>query len=213
MSSDVKTAEETALATTAPTGQALAPASDSSRTLTDLTPVTREQFAAVLVPCLALVAATGMDDRARREWLHAAFAVLRHIPVDLLKRGAKAAMARVDHPSKIVAAIMGEVSADVEWRRNAVRGEALRASEDREKMARLTHQRWKPEPGETAAILAEHGLGSTARAPDAPRPMPMIEDYLEIGVPHAEAEKLVARQMAEATKGAIGGTDAVKTAA
>lgn len=181
--------------------------------MTDLTPVTREQFAAVLTPCLALVAATGMDDRARREWLHAAFAVLRHIPVDLLKRGAKAAMARVDHPSKIVAAIMAEVSGDVEWRRNTVRSDALRASEDEEQRLRLTHQRWKPRPGETTAILAEHGMCSSAPATDAPKPLPAVEDYLAIGVPQADAEKLVARQRADAAKGSIAQTEAARAAA
>lgn len=89
--------------------------------LTDLVPVSREEFATELVPCLALVGGAGMNVDARREWLNAAFKALHGIPIRLLQRGAQAAMAKADHPSKIVPAILAEVQGDWNWRRNYVK--------------------------------------------------------------------------------------------
>lgn len=70
-----------------------------------------------LAPCLTLVGGTGMDEETRVEWYKAAWMALEGIPVDLLERGAKAALAKADHPSKIVAAIMREVGETWENRR------------------------------------------------------------------------------------------------
>lgn len=84
---------------------------------TDLIPVNRAEFAIELTPCLALVGGIGMGAEDRREWLNAAFRALDGIPIALLKRGAAAAMVTADHPSKIIPAIMAEVSRDWDWRR------------------------------------------------------------------------------------------------
>ncbi|MDO7841095.1 hypothetical protein [Sphingomonas immobilis] len=87
--------------------------------LTDLIPVSRSEFAAELVPCLALVSGVGMSGEDQKTWLNAAYKALDGIPIALLKRGAAAAMAKADHPSKIVPAIMAEVREPWAWRRNA----------------------------------------------------------------------------------------------
>lgn len=85
--------------------------------ITDLAPVSRAEFIAELTPCLELVAPVGMDEDSRYTWFNAAARALDGIPIALLKRGAAAAMAKADHPSKIVPAIMAEVSKDWDWRR------------------------------------------------------------------------------------------------
>ncbi len=89
--------------------------------LTDLIPVSRQEFAAELVPCLSLTSGVGMKDADQRVWLNAAYKALDGIPIKLLKRGAAAAMLRADHPSKIVPTIMSEIGEDWEWRKRAVR--------------------------------------------------------------------------------------------
>lgn len=86
--------------------------------LTDLVPVSRAEFAAELVPCLALTSGVGMSATDQRAWLNAAYKALDGIPIALLKRGAIAAMEKADHPSKIVPAIMAEVRETWAWRRN-----------------------------------------------------------------------------------------------
>lgn len=83
----------------------------------DLTPVNRAQFAAEIGPCLELVAPTGMDEERKRSWLNAAYKALDGIPIGLLKRGAAAALTSADHPAKIVPAIMREIGADWDRRR------------------------------------------------------------------------------------------------
>lgn len=84
--------------------------------LTDLVPVNRAEFAAELSPCLALTSGVGMSPDDQRTWLNAAFKALDGIPIALLKRGAAAAMATADHPSKIVPTIMAEVRDAWSWR-------------------------------------------------------------------------------------------------
>ncbi|MFN3627445.1 MAG: hypothetical protein ACK4S3_06150 [Parvibaculum sp.] len=86
-------------------------------TLTDLTPATRAEFAAAITPCLQLVAPMGMDAESQDAWLESAFVALHGIPFALLRRGAQAAMAKADHPSKIVPAISAAVRDDWEWRK------------------------------------------------------------------------------------------------
>ena len=61
-----------------------------------------------------------MDEDTRTEWYKAAWIALEGIPTDLLFRGAKAALATADHPSKIVAAITKEVGKTWEDRRGMV---------------------------------------------------------------------------------------------
>lgn len=85
--------------------------------LTDLIRVDRAEFAAELTPCLALTSGVGMSPDDQRTWLNAAYKALDGIPIKLLKRGAAAAMAKADHPSKIVPAIMVEVREDWDWRK------------------------------------------------------------------------------------------------
>ena len=77
--------------------------------ITDLQPVSRPEFAAEMVPCLALTSGIGMSSEDQRNWLNAAYKALDGIPIALLKRGATAAMGKADHPSKIVPAIMAEI--------------------------------------------------------------------------------------------------------
>lgn len=86
--------------------------------LTDLVPVSRQEFATELVPCLALTGGAGMNVEARREWLNAAYKALEGIPILLLQRGSRAAMAKADHPSKIVPTILEAIKADWDWRKN-----------------------------------------------------------------------------------------------
>jgi hypothetical protein len=77
-----------------------------------LSACTRNDFAAALTPCLALVGGSGFKGDDRTEWLHAAFMALEGIPADLIRQGARAAMLKADHPSKIVPLIIAEISGD-----------------------------------------------------------------------------------------------------
>jgi hypothetical protein len=76
----------------------------------------KKQFAAAILPCLALVAPMSMNEEDRKLWLRAAYVALGHIPFDLLALGAKAAMASCTHPSKIVPTILEHVSEQAKWR-------------------------------------------------------------------------------------------------
>jgi hypothetical protein len=83
----------------------------------DLVPVSRPEFIVEVGPCLALASGVGMSNADQQVWLEAAYKALAGIPIALLKRGAAAAMARADHPSKIVPAIIAEVRESWEWRK------------------------------------------------------------------------------------------------
>jgi hypothetical protein len=85
--------------------------------ITDLQPVSRPEFAAEIVPCLALTSGIGMSQEDQRNWLNAAYKALDGIPIALLKRGAAVAMGKADHPSKIVPAIIAEVRDAWAWRK------------------------------------------------------------------------------------------------
>jgi hypothetical protein len=100
----------------------------------------RSKFAQLLSPCLILTAPSGMGEGEREAWLHAAWAALKHLPSDLIEAGAKVAMAKADHPSKIVPAILAEV-ADVFDRRR--------------KSAAMDRPTALPAPRETAEEKAE----------------------------------------------------------
>lgn len=80
-------------------------------------PVSRSEFITELTPCLELVAPVGMDEDTRFTWFSAAHKALDGIPIALLERGCRAALAKADHPSKIVPTIMAEVGEDWDWRK------------------------------------------------------------------------------------------------
>lgn len=80
-----------------------------------LAPATLGDARRFLGPTLALVAPAGMSEGDQKAWLAAAQDTLSGIPSDLLEAGCRAARKKVDHPSKIVAAIFTEVEA--EWSR------------------------------------------------------------------------------------------------
>lgn len=82
----------------------------------------RGQFANAMGSCLALVAPTGMGQTERRVWMEAAFAALRHLPIDVIEKGAVAARRTADHPSKIVPAIIAAAEPEIAWRRRQQAG-------------------------------------------------------------------------------------------
>ncbi|RYG88026.1 MAG: hypothetical protein EON59_05680 [Alphaproteobacteria bacterium] len=86
--------------------------------ITDTDPCSPAEIIGELTPLLALVAPTGMDTQARRVWFNAAVRALEGIPILLLKRGAEAALAKADHPSKIVPTILSTIKDDWAWRRD-----------------------------------------------------------------------------------------------
>jgi hypothetical protein len=84
-----------------------------------LRPATPDQMQAELTACLALSGASGMSEDDRCEWLRAARLTLEGIPADLLAQGCRKARATCDHPSKIVPAIMADVTDQWKWRRES----------------------------------------------------------------------------------------------
>lgn len=114
-----------------------------------------------------------MDEAARRDWLAVAWNTLKDLPGDLLRIGAAKARLTADHPSRIVPAIMAEVSALLKCRQDAAR-------EERERLERLPppttrnvmDRRGEPMSVEDTAELNRHleSLGATARyRPDGSR--------------------------------------------
>lgn len=79
----------------------------------------RTVFRNELTACLALTAPVGMTEEAKRDWLAVAWDSLKHLPPDILQRGARAARLKCDHPSKIVPAIIEETRDALHWRREA----------------------------------------------------------------------------------------------
>jgi hypothetical protein len=145
---------------------------------------TKDDFRTELTSCLTLVVPSGMSREDRREWLLAAWATLRDIPADLLRRGCAAARKQADHPAKIVPAIMAEIG--TAWdRRKTRRSEATAAWADRDQPTTSTVEFVTPEQVE--AIKAEVGL-VTQPFGEAPKPlagparMPTLADYAALGV-------------------------------
>ena len=145
-----------------------------------LRPTTKHEFRDSVAPCLALVGGVGMNADARREWLIAAYSALSHLPVDLLERGCKVAMQTVDHPSKIVPAIIEETRWAYDTRKR--HGPATYNID-----APLIEQQ-EPQPvcspEDAAKILAEYGLKSETqeklcRYLGEPR-VPTEADYAEL---------------------------------
>jgi hypothetical protein len=60
-----------------------------------------------------------MSREDRKMWLNAAYRVLGHLPIGLLRRGCMKAMETADHPSKIVPTIVKEVGTALEDRKQA----------------------------------------------------------------------------------------------
>lgn len=72
---------------------------------------------AVLSQVLTLVAPTGMTQDERKSWLRVAYDTLNDVPLYLLQRAEKAVRGKVDHPARIVRAILDEVADDMAWRK------------------------------------------------------------------------------------------------
>jgi hypothetical protein len=87
------------------------------RDIHDLVPVSRGEFFEAVAPCLTLAAGVGMSQSDQRAWLEAAYQALDGIPIALLQRGARAALLRADHPSKIIPTITKEIGEDWQWRK------------------------------------------------------------------------------------------------
>lgn len=78
---------------------------------------TRIVFRNELTACLSLTAPAGMTEEGRRDWLAVAWDTLKHIPADILARGARKAREKCDHPSKIVPFIVEATREDMRLRR------------------------------------------------------------------------------------------------
>lgn len=109
-----------------------------------------------------------MNDDARTEWLLAAYVALEGIPSDLLAEGAKVALQKADHPSKIIPAIIGEIGETWEQRKNRARGHEYQA------LNAPAEPRADPNyctPEEAAAIVNQFKIGEKAgKARDPSRP-------------------------------------------
>lgn len=147
--------------------------------LTDLIPVSRQEFASEITPCLSLASGVSMSEDDQRIWLNAAYKALDGIPIKLLKRGCAAAMMRADHPSKIVPTIMGEIGADWEWRKQAVRPSEMQVAAEVQALPSPGGER--ATPAEIDAICKQFAVGRYAKAstkgsPHTPLEMPSTAD-------------------------------------
>jgi hypothetical protein len=147
--------------------------------LTDLIPVSRAEFAAEIVPCLSLASGVSMSEADQRVWLNAAYKALDGIPIKLLKRGCAAAMMKADHPSKIVPTIMADIGADWEWRKQAVRPNAMETAAAAQALPEPGGER--PNAAEIDAICKRFSVGRYAKASArAPSPhMPVAQAALD----------------------------------
>jgi hypothetical protein len=134
---------------------------------TDVTPVDRAEFFAAVGPCLALTGGVGMSESDQRAWLEAAYVAIEGMPIGLLERGAKAALARADHPSKIIPAIMKEVGEA--WERRKANAAARRP--DPEVPALTKQDVSDDERKEVAKLVAQ----LAASLSDGPVPSPRGE--------------------------------------
>ncbi|KQN12018.1 hypothetical protein [Sphingomonas sp. Leaf28] len=123
----------------------------------DLKPASDDQFITTLLPCLQLVAPVGMDEDSQDTWFEAARIALDGIPIGLLQRGAEAAMQKADHPSKVVPAIMAEISEAWARRKRLAAPVAAARSNALPEPDRCT-------PAEAAEIIASFKIGRTAGA-------------------------------------------------
>lgn len=157
---------------------------------------TDQQFITILMPCLALVAPVGMSLETQDAWLEAATLALADVPLNMLRRGAAVAMKAVDHHSKIVPAILGEVNRLREAERAVAR---VWQGADNAPAALPAPGGERPTENEVADICRRFAVGrfsahDSGRDPDAParagairdekRPSraPAREDYIRMGV-------------------------------
>jgi hypothetical protein len=141
--------------------------SDSKRAADyrDLQPASDDAFITTLLPCLQLVAPVGMDEDSQDTWFEAARIALDGIPIGLLQRGAEAAMQKADHPSKVVPAIMAEISEA--WARRK-----LLAAPAADVQAPALREPDRCTPAEAAEIIERFKIGRGAGpVRDASRPM------------------------------------------
>lgn len=132
----------------------------------DLTPVDRGEFFEAVAPCLTLAAGVGMSQADQDAWLEAAFQALEGIPIALLHRGARAAMHKAEHPSKIIPAITAEIGDAWRWRReNPASAPQIAGPRPSRTASALMDARGKPMSEEETGILNAHleWLGSPVR--------------------------------------------------
>jgi hypothetical protein len=133
----------------------------------DLKPASDDQFITTLLPCLQLVAPVGMDEDSQDTWFEAARIALDGIPIGLLQRGAEAAMQKADHPSKVVPAIMAEIS-EAWARRKRLAAPAA------DVQAPALPEPDRCTPAEAAEIIERFKIGRSAGpVRDASRPVPV----------------------------------------
>lgn len=142
----------------------------------------RARFAAAMGSILALVAPTGMGQTERRVWMEAAFGALRHLPIDVIEKGAATARQRADHPSKIVPAIIAAAEPEIAWRRRQHEGRPAPAN------ALPAPGGERCTRGELDEICKRHGVGRYAddRAPDPHLPTrmtPTADPFRDCRVP------------------------------
>jgi hypothetical protein len=95
-------------------------------------PATAMEFAALLAPCLALCAPSGMTSDDRAEWLKAARMSIGDFPADVLEAACRSARLTCDHPAKIVPHIAKQASDEMEERRRQLRIAQSRAERRRD---------------------------------------------------------------------------------
>lgn len=91
-----------------------------------------------------------MSDQSAGEWLAVAATELAHIPATTLRLAAAEARKTCNHHGQIIPAIL---ASDAVKRWEA--GERLSRSVSMDGTPRLEKPRWRPEPGETAQIIAK----------------------------------------------------------
>lgn len=128
-----------------------------------------------LTPLLALTGGIGMTEGNRVEWMKAAGMALSHLPTDLLRIGAKAAMKTADHPSRVVPAIVAATEDDYAARARQVRDIA-------------EHEAFFGSQANSVALPPpSEPLGRHYKPPE-PRPRnPTVSDYIALGLSRAEA--------------------------
>jgi hypothetical protein len=94
----------------------------------------------------------------RRAWLEAAFAALRHLPIDVIEKGCAEALRKADHPSKIVPIITAMAEPEIAWRR---RNAAPRPAPE---PALVAPGAERPVASEIDAICKQFAVGRYARA-------------------------------------------------
>ena len=173
------------------------------------TPESRQRFAKALAPALTLVAPVGMKDGDRRDWYAAAWRALSHLPGDAIEKAAQQVLGRVDHPAKIVQAILDAAKPDMDWRYR------MREGTPRPHSALPAPGDERPTEDEADAICKRYGVGRYAKTPapskrdpsqpteltggsDRPGKVPTREDYIRMGVDPAVLDRMDSNRQAKA---------------